>query len=191
MNVPTPPGTPPPPPPPSGPPPMGPPGGPPPGGYGAPPPGYGPPPQKKSRVGLVIGIVVGVVVLLAVLAGLAIWLFVGAVTGPADTTNAFLKATKEKNVSAMDAQACSAWVKGGRSQDILDQLDAVEPDRGTLQSYNINESSIVNSQATTHGTMTYSQGETFPIAAELTQENGDWKLCSITEDQSPPTDSSD
>lgn len=174
--------------PPQAPPPM--PGGgqaPPPPGYpqgvgGAPPPGYGAAPTpKKKRTGLIITLAVGIPLILIGLTVAAVLLLVSSASGPADATNAFLKALKDGDSTALKAVSCQDLVASGELDSLETTLEGLESTRGTIQSYNITSSSFENNTGSASGTVTFSKGQTVDVDARVVQEGGAWKVCSITE----------
>lgn len=151
---------------------------------GYPPPGYGVPgqqPPKKKHTGLIVGLAVGIPLVLIALVVLAVVLLVGSATGPADSTNEFLKALEDGNQSALEAASCSDLVSSGELASLQAQLDQLEPTRGTLSSYNITSSSFENNVGSASGTITFTKGVTNDVEFSLVQEGGKWKVCGIQE----------
>lgn len=149
---------------------------------GGPPPGYGAPPQpKKSRTGLIIGLAVGIPLALIAVVVVIVILFVNSVSGPADATNEFLAALKSGDTAAIKSVSCNELITSGELDSLDSQLEALEPTRGTIESYNISSSSIENSTGKASGTLTFTKGVTKTVDAQLVQEDGKWKVCSIQE----------
>lgn len=151
-------------------------------GVGGPPPGYGAaPPPKKKRTGLIIGLAVGIpLVLIALVVG-AILLLVSAASGPADATNAFLKALKDHDTAGLKAVSCQDLSTSGELDSLEATLEGLETTRGTIQSYNINSSSFENDRGNASGTVTFSKGQTVDVDAIVVKEGGAWVVCSIEE----------
>ncbi len=125
--------------------------------------------QKKSRRSLwiTLGVIFGVLVLGI---GACTFWFIGTVTAPVDTSNEFLAAIDRGNYAEAIALSDPSCSQG------MSEADLAAAFRGADITYNLNNSSITNSNATVAGSFSMTGENVSRIEVYLRNNNG-WGVC--------------
>ena len=119
----------------------------------------------------------GALVLIAALVVVAVVLFIRTLSGPIDATNDVLARIKAERYEAAYALACSK----DRDQFTVDQYGQAFRDtvteRGAIEEYDVDYSSVDGSTAEVRYDITFANGDTLRLEAEVRKEDGTWKAC--------------
>jgi hypothetical protein len=140
-------------------------------GQPPPPPGWGPQvaPVKKSRRSLWITLAVIFGVLVLAIGSCTVW-FVSTVKAPVDKSNEFLAA-----IDNGDYAQAIALSDPGCSQGMT-EADLAAAFQGADITYNLNNSSVTNSNATISGSFSM-VGQNVTTIQLLLRKNDGWKIC--------------
>jgi len=140
-------------------------------GQPPPPPGWSAPvgPPKKSRRTLWITLAVVFGVLALAVGSCTVW-FISTVTAPVDTANEFLASIDRGNYADAIALSDPDCSQG------MSQADLVATFRGADIEYNLNNSSITNSNATVSGSFSVA-GENLSTVEIYLRNNDGWRVC--------------
>lgn len=125
--------------------------------------------MEKSRRSLWITLAVIFGALVLLIGSCTVW-FIGTVKAPVDKSNEFLAA-----IDSGDYAEAIALSDPGCSQ-AMSKADLAASFRGADITYNLNNSSVTNSDATVSGSFSM-EGENVSTIQLLLRNNGGWKIC--------------
>lgn len=133
--------------------------------------------SRGGKIALIVGI--SAVVLILAIIGVAVFLFIGAITAPADVANNYMMALNDGDLS-------NAW--GYLSEDAKkvetrsDFISEKEYFKGEIESYNTSGIEVSNGHTQVTMDIKYRGGERDTWNMYLVKENGEWRIENIEVD---------
>lgn len=126
-------------------------------------------------------VVIPMVVLIVAGTILAIVLGLGKLTEPIDATNDYLSALQDGRYEDAYALLCDERRDTQTEEEFVRAVENEADEQGRVTGFDFKSSEITNGRATTEGTLEI-DGVEYDARARLHDEDGDWRVCSVTFD---------